>query len=156
MIWWETRKWEECSLYYAPIWKKMEHTHIRQLTAQLKSLGQKETNSPWMSRRQEIINLITELHKVENMSVYCCVLECDRMEHYNSCLAILVELCIPISWPQEARVPGMLCFHCIIYSANVIILNSLSCQHMWDLIWQRIAAPQSLMVSWIYQNYPSL
>ena len=45
--------------------KKTEDSHIRELTAQLKDLQQKEANSPWRSRCQEIINLRAEINKVE-------------------------------------------------------------------------------------------
>ena len=36
--------------------KKTEDSDIRELTAQLKALEQKEANSPWRSRCQEIVN----------------------------------------------------------------------------------------------------
>ena len=37
--------------------KKLENSHSRELTEQLKSLEQKDTKSPWRSRSQEIIRL---------------------------------------------------------------------------------------------------
>ena len=45
--------------------KKMEKAHIRDLTAHLKALGQKEADSPRRSGRQEIIKLRAEINKIE-------------------------------------------------------------------------------------------
>jgi hypothetical protein len=45
--------------------KKIERVHISSLTTHLKSLEQKEANSPKMSRWQEIIKLRDNINKVE-------------------------------------------------------------------------------------------
>jgi hypothetical protein len=45
--------------------KKLERAHISSLTAHLKALGKKETNSSKRSRRQEIIKLRSEINQVE-------------------------------------------------------------------------------------------
>ena len=45
--------------------KKLERTHTSSLKAHLKSLEQKEANSPKRSRQQEIIKLRTEINQVE-------------------------------------------------------------------------------------------
>ena len=45
--------------------KKLENSHRRELTEQLKDLEQKEANSPWKNRCQEIIKLRAEINKVE-------------------------------------------------------------------------------------------
>ena len=45
--------------------KKMEKTHISDLTAQLKALEQKETDSLRSSSRQEIIKFKAEINKTE-------------------------------------------------------------------------------------------
>ena len=45
--------------------KKLEKTYISSLTAHLKALEQKESNSPKRSRRQEIIKLRAEINQVE-------------------------------------------------------------------------------------------
>ena len=45
--------------------KETEDSHLRKLTSQLEALAQKEANTPWRSRHQEIINLRAEINKVE-------------------------------------------------------------------------------------------
>ena len=45
--------------------KKLENSHIRELTEQLKALEQKEANWPQRSRCQEIIKLKAEINKVK-------------------------------------------------------------------------------------------
>jgi hypothetical protein len=45
--------------------KKLERAYTNSLTAYLKALEQKETNSPKRSRRQEIIKLRAEINQVE-------------------------------------------------------------------------------------------
>ena len=45
--------------------KKTEKAHIRDLTAHLKDLEKKETDSPRRSRRLEIIKLRAEINKIE-------------------------------------------------------------------------------------------
>ena len=45
--------------------KKLENSHTRELTEQLKALEQKEENSPHRSRCQEIIKLRAEINEVE-------------------------------------------------------------------------------------------
>ena len=45
---------------------KLEKFHINKLTEHLKTLGQKETNSPKRTRWQEIIKLRAEINKIEN------------------------------------------------------------------------------------------
>ena len=42
-----------------------ESPHISNLTAHLKTLEQKEADSPWKSRGQEIIKLRAEINKIE-------------------------------------------------------------------------------------------
>ena len=44
---------------------KTEDSHIRKLIAKLNTSEQKEANSPWISRCQEIINLRAESNKIE-------------------------------------------------------------------------------------------
>jgi len=43
--------------------------YISNLTSHLKALGQKEANTPKRSRRQEIIKLGAEIHKVETKRI---------------------------------------------------------------------------------------
>ena len=50
--------------------KKLEKTYISSLTAHLKALEQKESNSPKRSRRQEIIKLRAEINQVETKKNY--------------------------------------------------------------------------------------
>jgi hypothetical protein len=45
--------------------EQLERAYIRALTAHLKSLEQKEANSPQRSRRQKIIKLRAEINQVE-------------------------------------------------------------------------------------------
>ena len=45
--------------------KKLERAYTSSLTAHLKSLEQKEANTPKRSRRQEIIKLRTEIKQIE-------------------------------------------------------------------------------------------
>ena len=45
--------------------KKLERTHISNLTAQLKALEQKEADTPKKSRLQEIIKLRAEIDQIE-------------------------------------------------------------------------------------------
>ena len=45
--------------------KKLEKSHTRELTEQLKAVEQKQPNSPWRSSCQEIIKLRAEINKVE-------------------------------------------------------------------------------------------
>ena len=45
--------------------KKMESAYTSSLMIHLKALEQKEANSPWRSRRQEIIKLRAEISQVE-------------------------------------------------------------------------------------------
>ena len=45
--------------------KKLEKSHTRELTAQLKALEHQGANTPWRSRPQEIIKLRAEINKVE-------------------------------------------------------------------------------------------
>ena len=45
--------------------KKLEYSHTRELTSQLKALEKLEANSPQRSRCQEIIKLRAEINKVE-------------------------------------------------------------------------------------------
>ncbi|MBV2150709.1 endonuclease/exonuclease/phosphatase family protein [Sphingobium sp. AS12] len=45
--------------------KKLENSHTRELTAQLKALENKEANIPRRSKRQEIIKLRAEINKME-------------------------------------------------------------------------------------------
>ena len=45
--------------------KKLENSHIRKLTSQLKTLEQKEMNSFWKGRQQEILKLRSEINKLE-------------------------------------------------------------------------------------------
>ena len=45
--------------------KKQENNHTRELRAQLKALENKEANTPWRNRRQEIIKLRAEINKAE-------------------------------------------------------------------------------------------
>jgi hypothetical protein len=45
--------------------KKLERAYSRSLTAHLKTLEQKEANTPKRSRWQEIINLRAEINQVE-------------------------------------------------------------------------------------------
>ena len=50
--------------------KKLEKKYISSLTAHLKALEQKESNSPKRSRRQEIIKLRAEINQVETKKNY--------------------------------------------------------------------------------------
>ena len=45
--------------------KKMEKAHIRDFTAQLKALEEKDADSPWRRRRLEIIKPRAEINKIE-------------------------------------------------------------------------------------------
>jgi hypothetical protein len=45
--------------------KKLERAYTSSLTAHLKTLEQKETNTPKKSRQQEIIKLTAEINQVE-------------------------------------------------------------------------------------------
>jgi hypothetical protein len=45
--------------------KKLERAYTSSLTAHLKTLEQKEANSPRRSRQQETIKLRAEIHQVE-------------------------------------------------------------------------------------------
>ena len=45
--------------------KKVQKVHTNDLTTHMKTLEQKEANSPWRSRQQEIIKLRTEINKIE-------------------------------------------------------------------------------------------
>ena len=45
--------------------KKLEISHISELKEYLKTLEQKESNSPKRTRQQEIINLRAEINKTE-------------------------------------------------------------------------------------------
>jgi hypothetical protein len=45
--------------------KKLERAHASSLTAHLKTLEQKEANSPKRSRQQEIIKLMAENNQIE-------------------------------------------------------------------------------------------
>jgi hypothetical protein len=45
---------------------KLERTYTSSVTAHLKALEQKETNSPKRSRQQEIIKLRAEINQAEN------------------------------------------------------------------------------------------
>ena len=45
--------------------KKLENTYTSNLTAQLKTLEQKEVNTPKRSRQQEIIKLRAEINQIE-------------------------------------------------------------------------------------------
>ena len=45
--------------------KKVEKSHTSNLTAYLKTLKQKETDSPRRSRQQEIIKLRAKINKIE-------------------------------------------------------------------------------------------
>ena len=47
----------------------MEKAHISDLTAHLKSLEQKEADSPRRSRRQKIMRLKVEINKIETKKI---------------------------------------------------------------------------------------
>ena len=59
--------------------EKMEKAHIRDLTAQLKSLEKKEVDSPRRSRRLEIIKLRAEINKIETHTII------QRINETKSC-----------------------------------------------------------------------
>jgi hypothetical protein len=50
--------------------KKLERAHTSSLTTHLKSLEQKEANSPKRSRQQEIIKLWAEINQVKQKELY--------------------------------------------------------------------------------------
>jgi hypothetical protein len=50
--------------------KKLERAYTNSLTAHLKSLEQKEANSPKRSRGQEVIKLRAEINQVEQKELY--------------------------------------------------------------------------------------
>ena len=49
--------------------KTLERTYTNTLTAQMKAVEQKETNTPKMSRQQEIIKLRAKLNQVETKRI---------------------------------------------------------------------------------------
>ena len=59
--------------------KKVEKAHTSDLTAHLKGLEQKETNSSRRSRPQEIIKLRAEINKIETKKTI------QRIKETNSC-----------------------------------------------------------------------
>ena len=50
--------------------KKLEKSYTSSLTTHLKTLEQKETNTPKRSRRQEIIKLGAEINQIETKELY--------------------------------------------------------------------------------------
>ena len=51
--------------------KKLERAYTSRLTAHLKDLEQKETNSPKRSRQQEIVKLRSEINQEEKKKELC-------------------------------------------------------------------------------------